>query len=76
MRRLLFWGIIQMPSQTSADIAEALATVVREPVARGFTCCGVVTDNPANEKKVLDAKATGSLQSLTGICLIRVPCFS
>jgi hypothetical protein len=76
VRHFLFWGIIQMPSQTSADIAEALAIAVRELVARGFTCRGVVTDNAASEKMALNAKATASLQRLTGRCLIRVPCFN
>jgi hypothetical protein len=72
MRRFVFWRIIQFPSQTSADIAEALAIVIRELVERGFTCCGVVTDNAAIEKLALDARAADSLQIRTGTCLIRV----
>jgi hypothetical protein len=72
----LFWRVIQIPSQTSADTAEGLAIVVRELVVRGFACCGVVFDNAANEKKALNAKTAASLQRFTGTCLIPVPCFS
>jgi hypothetical protein len=70
MRRFVFSRIIQFPSQTSADIAEALAVVIREPVERGFTCCGVVTENAANEKRALDAHTADFWQSRMRTCLI------
>jgi hypothetical protein len=75
-QRFLFWGIIQILSQTSTDIAEALAIVIRGLAARGFTCCGVVTDNAATEKKELKVKSAASSQSPRGTYRIRVPCFN
>jgi hypothetical protein len=75
-RRFLFWRIIQLRAQTSAAIAESLAIVIRELTNRGFTCCGVATDNASNETRALDSTAANSLQQTTRTCLIRVPCLS
>jgi hypothetical protein len=76
MRRFVFWRIIHLPSQTSADTADALAIVIRELVERGLTCCGVIIDHAANEKRALDARTADSWQSRTRTCLIRVACLS
>jgi hypothetical protein len=72
--QVLFLELFDLPDQKSKTIALAVAPLVQHLSREHLIVAAVCTDNASNEKAVLDPLNDYSLQQLTGLLILRVPC--